>query len=53
VAAFLALYPDDVDDLWEEHGVLSKVGIGEVHAVLDPHCERTVPQVWGSVSENW
>ncbi|GAA5174255.1 hypothetical protein GCM10023321_77620 [Pseudonocardia eucalypti] len=36
ILVLLATYPDEVTDLWEESGVLSKVGIDEVHDVLDP-----------------
>lgn len=44
VLALLAMYPDDVTDLWEEVGMLSKVGVDEVHDVLDPGCVRKVPE---------
>lgn len=44
VEAVLAMYPDDVTDLWEEEGVLTKAGIDEVHQVLDPGCVRRVPE---------
>jgi hypothetical protein len=40
------MYPADVDDLWEEQGVLSKVAVREVHEVLNPHRERSVPELW-------
>jgi hypothetical protein len=53
VVAFLALYPNDVTDLWEEPGVLSKVGVGEVHDVLNPYCARTVPEVWQAALQHW
>jgi hypothetical protein len=39
VAVLIGMYPDDVDDLWLEEGVLSRVGIEEVHRVLDPNGE--------------
>lgn len=48
VMALLATYPDDVDDLWEEDGVLTKAGIDEVHNLLNPMCERTAPEVYPS-----
>jgi hypothetical protein len=47
VVAVLAMYPDDVDDLWEEDGVLTKLGIDEVHEMFDHMCQRTVPQLYG------
>jgi hypothetical protein len=40
-------YPDDVDDRWEEDGVLTKLGIDEVHEMFDHMCQRTVPQLYG------
>jgi hypothetical protein len=46
VLAVVRMSPPDVDDLWEEEGVLSRVGVHEVHGVLNPHCERTVPELW-------
>jgi hypothetical protein len=46
VVALLKMYPADVDDLWEEEGVLSKVGVQDVHDMLNPHCERNVPKLW-------
>jgi hypothetical protein len=46
VVALIAMYPDDVDDLWIEEGVFSKVGIHEVHDTFDREFERTVPQLY-------
>lgn len=45
VVVLIGMYPDDVDDLWPEEGGLVRAGTEEVHAVLDPNGERTVPQL--------
>lgn len=51
ILALLAMYPDDVTDLWEESGVLSKVGIDEVHDMLDPGCVRKVPRASSTTTD--
>jgi hypothetical protein len=43
IRVLLALYADDVDDLWEEDAPASTVGIEEVPRALDPDNERGVP----------
>lgn len=41
VEALFTGYPDDVEDLWEEEGVLSAIGVAEVHRMLNPLACRT------------
>src|SRR5581483_9740764 len=46
VLALVELYYDGQEDLWEEEGVLSTPVVDAIAHTLNPHCERTVPQLW-------
>jgi hypothetical protein len=48
VPVLISMYPDDIDDLWVEEGLLSRVGMDEVHETFNPMCQRTVPQLYPS-----
>lgn len=46
VEALLRTYPDDVENLWSEEGVLSDVACDDIHQVFNPACVRTVPELY-------
>jgi hypothetical protein len=46
IETVLSMYPDDVEELWSEAGVLSDLVCNDLSRVFDPYGVRTFPELF-------
>jgi hypothetical protein len=46
IETVLSTYPDDVEDLWSEEGVLSDLACDDLDRMLNPYGVRTAPELF-------
>jgi hypothetical protein len=46
IETLLDMYPQDVEDLWSEEGVLSDLACDDLDRVLNPYGVRTAPELF-------
>jgi hypothetical protein len=44
IEVLLSMYPDDIEDLWSEAGVLSDLACDDLDRLLNPYGVRTHPE---------